>query len=146
MRDLIRLPAMQLTHIDEEAHVPCGSCKLCCQRFTAVAILPQHGDDPEAFETRRDGGILMLKHKDNGDCVYLNEKGCSIHGRAPYMCRTYDCREQHKMYSKQQRRTFIAAGMLDPQVLRRGAALIQQAKSIPAPDITKALKTHSQKD
>jgi Fe-S-cluster containining protein len=34
----------------------------------------------------------MLAHKANGDCIYLEEKGCSIHGRAPYMCRTMDCR------------------------------------------------------
>gem|GEM_PF-4670423 len=25
----------------------------------------------------------MLAHKPNGECFYLNEHGCSIHGRAP---------------------------------------------------------------
>lgn len=46
--------------------------------------------------TRKGSGkgkvVWMLKHKPNGDCVYLDENGCSIHDHAPWVCRMFDCR------------------------------------------------------
>lgn len=34
----------------------------------------------------------MLAHKANGECVYLGKKGCTIHDRAPIVCKAFDCR------------------------------------------------------
>lgn len=34
----------------------------------------------------------MLAHKDNGDCIYLGDTGCTIHERKPQQCREMDCR------------------------------------------------------
>ena len=104
--------------------VPCGSCKLCCQNFTVVVVMRDQGDDPETFETDGDGDdLLTLKHKPNGDCIYLGEDGCTIHDRAPTMCRVFDCREQHAMYSRKRRRIMLRAGLLSKDVLRRGNEL-----------------------
>ena len=72
--------------------VPCDGCTLCCHG-DAIRILP--GDDVAQYQTvphERYAGELMLDHKPNGDCIYLAEHGCSIHGRAPRMCREMDCR------------------------------------------------------
>ncbi|MDP3611660.1 MAG: hypothetical protein Q8R98_07395, partial [Rubrivivax sp.] len=30
--------------------------------------------------------------KDNGDCTYLTDTGCSIKGKAPEICKRFDCR------------------------------------------------------
>jgi len=77
--------------------VPCDGCTACC-RHERVILSPEHGDDPLEYHTvptrlRPDGRVeRMLAHKLNGDCVYLGDAGCTIHGRAPWACRTFDCR------------------------------------------------------
>jgi len=35
----------------------------------------------------------ILCRKPNGDCIYLIDGKCSIHGRAPKVCRDFDCRD-----------------------------------------------------
>lgn len=76
--------------------VPCGSCRACCQN-ELVVLFPEQGDDPSTYEhTIVDDGqghkFLALKMKPNGDCIYLGEKGCTIHDRAPAVCKSFDCR------------------------------------------------------
>jgi hypothetical protein len=61
-------------------------------------LFPEHGDDVEAYRTvptlMADGGPrLMLARKEDGGCVYLGEAGCTIHDRAPWVCRRFDCRK-----------------------------------------------------
>lgn len=79
-------------------HVPCDGCVACCKR-ERIYLSEEHGDDPAQYytvPTRKglDGPIeWMLQHKSNGDCIYLDEHGCSIHGRAPWSCRQFDCRK-----------------------------------------------------
>jgi hypothetical protein len=73
-------------------HVPCNGCTLCCQG-DAIRLLPE--DRVSDYQTEahpRIPGALMLAHKPNGDCVYLGEGGCTIHDRAPSLCRSADCR------------------------------------------------------
>lgn len=117
-----------------DAQVPCGTCKLCCQGKTAVLIMPEYGDDASTYETTDRPvpdfppmeDVLFLKFKPNGDCFYLGDNGCTIHGRAPYMCRIFDCREQHKMYTKKQREELSKKSIIDGKILRRGAILLHQ--------------------
>jgi len=73
--------------------VPCNGCTLCCQ-WDAVRLDPRH-DDISLFQVEPHAhfpGEYMLAHKPDGSCVYLMEGGCSIHGHAPRLCRTMDCR------------------------------------------------------
>ena len=72
--------------------VPCNGCTLCCQ---GDAIRLTEEDNTEDYLTEPHPyipGALMLAHKPNGDCIYLAETGCSIHDRAPSLCRSADCR------------------------------------------------------
>lgn len=108
------------------ASVPCGSCRLCCIKV-AVVLMPE--DDPALYDTEVvGGGLVALKHKANGECVHLGEAGCTIHDHAPIMCRVYDCREQHRMYPREQRRDLVRRGLLDPRILKRGLQLIVEEK------------------
>lgn len=68
----------------------CAGCTTCC-RGDDIYLMRQ--DDPAQYRTvlRRDGRIALAKGAD-GNCVYLGQGGCTIHGRAPAMCRTFDCR------------------------------------------------------
>ena len=116
-----------------DAIVPCGTCQLCCKGFSAVIIMPDHGDDPALYQTFKlpmpgMEGSDFLQWKENGDCIHLTPEGCAVHDRAPFMCRIFDCRDQHAMYPKRQREMLVKKGMLKREVLRRGAILIHQQK------------------
>jgi hypothetical protein len=50
------------------------------------------GDDPGQYDTVAHGGYDWLKKGDDGNCIYLGETGCQIHGRAPRACQAFDCR------------------------------------------------------
>jgi hypothetical protein len=72
--------------------VPCNGCTLCCQ---GDAVRLEKDDSPSEFKTEPHLfilGALMLAHKPNGECTYLLKDGCSIHERAPSLCRIADCR------------------------------------------------------
>lgn len=93
------------------SYVPCGSCTRCCHG-DAIRMLP--GDDASQYQTVPHDhfpGHLMLDHKPNGDCVYLGERGCTIHETKPIMCREMDCRN-------------IAAGLTYTQARKHGIVMV----------------------
>lgn len=72
--------------------VPCNGCRLCCQK-DLVRLLP--GDDFTQYEIKPHPfyqGEVILRHKPNGDCIYLNDNGCSIQNTKPIICKEMDCR------------------------------------------------------
>ena len=77
--------------------VPCGTCQHCC-KHEWIIIDPAKGDVLELYDTTEIVNPIngqpahALKHKDNGDCIYLSETGCTIHGRHTAICRAFDCR------------------------------------------------------
>lgn len=79
------------------ANVPCDGCTSCC-KHELLFLHPEMGDKSEYYQTQKafnpiTGRIgLALKHNPNGDCIYLGAHGCTIHGRAPAICREFDCR------------------------------------------------------
>ena len=73
----------------QPARVPCGNCSACC-RHDRVMLGPE--DDPMAYRWHAEGGYAVLDRKANGECTYLNDGTCSIHERAPSICRRFDCR------------------------------------------------------
>jgi len=80
----------------------CGTCTVCCQ---GDIIFLKTGDDIRLYKTELVGEKLILQHKPNGDCIYL-DRGCSIYDKRPIVCRGLDCR---KVYKKVKR---------DPQLLK----------------------------
>lgn len=96
-------------------------------------MMPISGDVAENYDTipfPLNKDFRMLKVKDNGECTYLGENGCTIYERRPYMCRIYDCREQSQMYTRKQRKQLVKEGSMNPEVLKRGAILIHQANKL----------------
>jgi Fe-S-cluster containining protein len=88
--------------------VPCQGCTACC-RGELVVLFPEDGDDPARLEhVELPGGelgpLLVLKHRENGDCVYLGPQGCTIHDRAPAVCRAFDCRTYFLSMTRAERR------------------------------------------
>jgi len=77
--------------------VPCGTCQHCCKNEW-ILLHPEDGDIVELYDTvdiaspRTGLPVKALRHKPNGDCIYLSPTGCTIHGRHPSICRVFDCR------------------------------------------------------
>jgi len=108
----------------KRASVPCGSCHLCC-KSEVLALLPDEGDDVSSYDhdlidIPNMGQIPVLKHKPNGDCVYLGEDGCTIHDRAPFICRIFDCRRWYQSHTRAERRKMIANSVATRDVFDAG--------------------------
>jgi Fe-S-cluster containining protein len=109
--------------------VPCNSCTLCCQgdaiRLEAEDRAADYQTEPHPYIP----GALMLAHKPNGECIYLNEKGCSIHDRAPSLCRIADCRTIAARIDFEKARQLHLAGRLDIRVWDQGHRLLDAMKA-----------------
>jgi Fe-S-cluster containining protein len=81
--------------------VPCNGCTACC-RFDLILLHPEDGDVVMLYETMEiinpmtGEPALALKHKPGGGCIYLGDGGCTIHGRAPVICKAFDCRRFYR--------------------------------------------------
>jgi Fe-S-cluster containining protein len=108
-----------------DASVPCGACQLCCKN---TPVMLTERDDVKSYDHvyAPDGKTPFLRMKENGDCVYLAAAGCSIHSRAPYACRIFDCRAMFKSMTRDERRDMIRRRAADAQILRRGRELLEQ--------------------
>lgn len=73
------------------ASVPCNGCTACC-RQDRIALNTQRGDDLQNYRWHLELGQPVLDRKPNGECVYLGPRGCTIHDKAPDICRRFDCR------------------------------------------------------
>jgi hypothetical protein len=115
------------------AVVPCGSCRRCCQGNSIVMLLEQEGDLIESYQHEfvnlpGAGRGPILKRTADGDCVYLGESGCTIHDRAPVVCRVFDCRGAYSAFMthpRPDRRRMVKSRAVDPEILDRGRALIE---------------------
>lgn len=113
------------------ADVPCGDCHLCC-KGDLIFLHPECGDHitdydympaPAPFKDR-----YVLRHKENGDCIYLDSSGCSIHGKTPIICREFDCRGFVKSLGYTRSRKFMKKGLLSNGVYNQGRKLLRLKK------------------
>jgi hypothetical protein len=108
--------------------VPCNGCTLCCQ---GDAIRLTEADNPDDYITEPHPYIpnaLMLAHKPNGDCIYLIDNGCSIHERAPELCRSADCRSIALKYDFDTAMQLHQMKRIDIRVWDKGNDLIKEMK------------------
>lgn len=114
--------------------VPCGTCRACCHG-DAIVLHPEHGDDPAKFECEIQRHPLtgrpvpILKQRADRSCVYLGPDGCTIHDRAPVICREFDCRRLFLRLSRAQRR--VLSRTMGRDVLAAGRARLQSLEVRP---------------
>lgn len=85
-------------HFLKPSAVPCEGCTACCRNFELVKISPE--DDAAQYDTQfaqmEDGNLWhALKHKENGDCIYLENEKCQVYENRPFICRQFDCRFEY---------------------------------------------------
>jgi hypothetical protein len=105
--------------------VPCGGCTLCCQ---GDAIRLEKNDTAIHYETEPHPFIqnaLMLAHKSNGECLYLDCNGCRIHEYAPALCRFADCRSLALRIDYETARRLHFMNKLDIRVWDQGHKLLE---------------------
>lgn len=122
--------------------VPCNGCTACC-RNDLLILHPELGDDAAQYETMpavnplTGGEVLVLKHKPGGGCVYLEAGGCSIHGRAPAICREFDCRRFYLRLvegtTREERRKLMKGGLIGRDVLSAGRRRVSTLPSAAPP-------------
>lgn len=107
--------------------VPCNGCTRCCHG-DAIRLLPE--DDSSSYKTvphDRMIGHLMLAHKENGECFYLGESGCTIQDSKPLMCKEMDCRTIANAFTFTEARQMAKRGLLPIEIWRRGKELLRSA-------------------
>ena len=105
--------------------VPCNGCTLCCQG-DAIRLLPEDNSaEYQIVPHPYIAGTLMLAHKQNGECIYVNEHGCSIHNHAPSLCRSADCRSIALKIDFETARKLHLMKKLDMRVWDQGHKLLE---------------------
>ena len=106
--------------------VPCNGCKSCCVN-DAIMLHPDCGDNPADFKTvpftnplTGVAGLMVAKKPLSTECYYLGSNGCTIHGRAPVICREFDCGKVYAAQHREPWKTAIRVGMVAPEVLTQG--------------------------
>lgn len=73
----------------QHSNVPCGNCNACCK---SDRIILGPTDNRNAYRWHREGHQDVLDRKESGECIYLTDSGCGIHGNTPDICKRFDCR------------------------------------------------------
>lgn len=81
------LPDLPQPHV---VKLDCGACRKCCQGGALIVLTEM--DDPNRYQCHEiQPDLFALDRKPNGDCIYLGDRGCSIWGGHPEVCRVFDC-------------------------------------------------------
>jgi Fe-S-cluster containining protein len=114
------LPGLPQPHI---AKIDCGSCRKCCKGDQLIILTD--ADDPNRFQCHEiRPGVYAVDRAANGDCIYLGDKGCTIWGRHPEVCRIFDCAAFVKRMDE---RAFDGVGpRLGGEVVREGRRRLRE--------------------
>ena len=92
----------------------CGRCTACCKR----ELVPLMEGDDMSLDAVLFQGMHVLRHKENGDCIYLGKRGCKIYDRRPQICKAFDCRKF--VLGSMRGIGSMLAVQKDPEVVRAG--------------------------
>jgi len=89
----------------------CTQCGVCCKLF--LINLDETEYRSGRYQTVFDGiaaiedfdeavlyGANILAQNDDGSCIYLKDRGCSIHSDRPQVCREYFCSSTEERFQK----------------------------------------------
>ncbi|RPI06038.1 MAG: hypothetical protein EHM64_04390 [Ignavibacteriae bacterium] len=115
-----------MKRILKKIEVPCNGCTLCCHgdliRLEENETSQEYLTEPHPFIT----GALVLAHKHNGECVYLESNRCSIHDRTPVLCQIADCRVIAAKYDYENARRLHNMRLIDIRVWDQGRRLLEK--------------------
>lgn len=84
-------------------------------------LLPDRGDVIENYQHVVIEGLGAIVAKGTeGNCIYLGADGCTIHDRAPFICRIFDCRRWFLSKTRIERRTMVKSRLADAEIFKAG--------------------------
>jgi hypothetical protein len=116
------------------ATVPCDGCTACCRHHELIALHPDKGDIPALYLTERVTNpltgqtVLAIQRNADGSCVYVGPQGCTIHDRAPVICRRFDCGLFWASLPRHARKQLVAADGAHADVMAAGKRVQQLRK------------------
>ena len=111
--------------------MPCNGCTRCCASNQALLLNPGQGDDVASYQYRvaaqpgTGEPLYLLATKENGECVYLGETGCTIYERRPLLCRSFDCRKHYLILPRQDRDNLVRIGLSSRAVFNAGRSRLK---------------------
>jgi len=89
----------------------CSQCSLCCYLFLVNLTEEEYRSGKYSTQFEEFGlidgfrkaaacGANTLKQKEDGSCIYLREKKCSIYRVRPKVCREFFCTSKLKKFRK----------------------------------------------
>ena len=115
----------------------CHGCTACCRNMR-IEVSPREAQGLDTVLMGRQGMSIStrtLRQSDNGDCIYLAQKGCEIYERRPAMCRVFHCVALTQ-------EAFLVSGSASPAMrdacVRRWA-LAEQA-GVPRAELTREIR------
>ena len=125
---------MQLESLIEDhpmtalGNVPCNGCRACCLH-NMIPLMPERGDLIWTYKhdvlATAAGPKAVLKCGETGECIYLGRDGCTIHDRAPAICRAFDCRELFLSKTRSERLMLAKSGVVSKEVFSAGRRRIK---------------------
>lgn len=121
--------------------IPCDGCIECC-KSEQVILRPEAGDDLSTFDVEYIESALypgrkvpaLKRDPRTGNCIYLEERGCAIHGRAPAICRRFHCARTFKALGRlsraQRDRLWARGDVLEEAIVERGRDRYRLAQSL----------------
>jgi Fe-S-cluster containining protein len=87
----------------------CNMCGMCCKLFLINLSEEEYFSGKyikvfEWFEINKDfdfvreNGINILAKKEDGSCIYLEDKLCKIHSDRPQVCKEFFCSSKNKRF------------------------------------------------
>jgi Fe-S-cluster containining protein len=80
--------------------IKCAQCGVCCRLFLINLTEEEYGTGEyktwfdefmDDFKEAESAGANILRQKEDGSCIYLENNKCSIHSRRPEACRNFFC-------------------------------------------------------
>ncbi len=106
----------------------CGRCCACCVK-DIILIHPELGDIAENYITVPIKDKLMLAHKPDGRCIYLDKDNqCGIYETRPGICREFDCRVTIRAMGYTRAKKFIKNTMMQKGVITTGLRKLREDK------------------
>lgn len=80
----------------------CSQCGICCKLFVINLTKEEYASGKYKTQFEEFGlttdfneaelcGMNIITQKEDGSCIYLKNKKCSIHNRRPKSCRNFFC-------------------------------------------------------
>jgi len=89
-----------------------------------IPLMPEHGDRIWTYEHKvvatAAGPTAVLECGGTGECIYLGRDGCTIHDRAPAICRAFDCRDLFLSKTRPERLALAESGAVSNEVFSAG--------------------------